>query len=48
MICSVPVDVLAQMIVAMAAAESSAITPAIPTIALCHLLRNAQALDAST
>ncbi|MBA7662074.1 hypothetical protein ES703_70097 [subsurface metagenome] len=45
---SVPVDVLDQIIAATAAAESSAITPDIPTIALCHLLRNAQALEAST
>ncbi len=48
MICIIPVDVLAQMMAATAAAKSSTITPDIPTIALYLLRRNAHALEAST
>ena len=45
-VCSVPGDVLAQITAATAAIASSDIIPAVPTTALCHLLRNAQALEA--
>ncbi len=46
--CTAPVEVRAHTIAAMEAIASSARTPAMPTTARCHLLRNDHELDAST